>query len=242
MILPIFSYSQNSDSLKIKRVTVTTSVLDYFPNKLNAGNFNLGTEIYLKSRKSIGVNFGLIRSYGPASGWLQIASVNTRGMKIQLEGKHYLNKRKIFQPAILLFWPHIFQYKTQELQNAGYYVAANITYQNTLTDRQETVIDYIDNIPFPNTSHYKQNIYTVDRTVYSANIKFGYQCIKKYGLTVDYAVGIGAQYISSSSKNRIGTDKSWPNSENDFPWEKLFDHGDGIYPNFIYQLKFGWAF
>lgn len=242
-VFSVLMYSQTADSLKAKRVCITTSVFDYLPTiNLNTGNFNIGSEIYLKNRKSVYVNLGVIKSYGPTRGLISNYSLRTEGLKLQMEGRHYFNKRKIFQPAILLFWLHIFQFKTQEVQNAGYYIATNISFQNTKTDKQETIIDYIDNNPFPNTYHYKQNIYTVDRNIYAFNIKFGYQCIKKRGFTVDYAVGLGAQYISSSSRNRMGNDQDWPNSENDIPWKKLFDKGAGIYPRFVYQLKLGWAF
>jgi hypothetical protein len=233
----VLTYSQTTDSLKVKQITITTSVLDYFPTiKLNTGNFNIGSEIYLNNRNSLYANFGLIKSYGQSHGWLSVSSQSTQGLKIQVEGKHYLDKHKIFEPAILLFWPHIFQYKSQTLQNSGYYVAIHSFYQLTTTDRQETVFDYIDNNPYPNTSHYKQNIYSVDRTVYGVNLKFGYQCIKKYGLTVDYSVGLGGQYISSGSNNKLGTD-----NEKDMPWNKLFDSGSGFYPNLIYQLRLGWG-
>jgi hypothetical protein len=235
------TYSQTPDTIKLKRVIITTSLLDYFPTlRLNTGNFNIGSEIYIKNRKSFCVNFGIIKSYGQSSGLISINSQSTQGMKIQVEARHYLNRRKIFEPAIFLFWPHIFQYKSQTLQNTGYYVAIHSSYQWTATDREETVIDYIDNNPFPNTAHYRQNIYTVDRNVYGLNLKFGYQCIKKYGLTIDYGVGLGVQYISSSSKNRIGNDFSWPNSERDHG-NKLFDKGTGIAPNFLYQVRLGWA-
>ncbi|MGQ0829129.1 MAG: hypothetical protein ACT4ON_12130 [Bacteroidota bacterium] len=234
-------HAQNRDSLIFKRFTFTTSVFDYIPNKLNAINFNLGTEIYLQNYKSISANVGLIKSQGASKRNLRISSLSTKGIKVEIEGKHFINKHKIFQPAILLFWFHIFQFKTQNLENTGYYLTANVFYQNTSTERQEIVAN-IDNNPFPNSYQYKQNIYSVERYVYGLNVKFGYQCIKQYGLTIDYAVGIGAQYISSYSQNRIGTDNDWPNSERDFPWNKLFDHGSGIYPNFIYQLKLGWAF
>lgn len=186
------------------------------------------------------MNVGMIRSYGPSNGMLSINSEKTQGMKIQVEGRYYLNKHKIFEPALFLFWPHIFQYKSQTLQNTGYYLAVHSHYQLTTTDRQETIVDYIDNNPFPNTSHYKQNMYTVDRTVYALHLKFGYQCIKKVGLTINYGVGLGIQYISSSSKNRLGNDFSWPNSERDYG-NKLFDKGTGIAPSFVYHVRLGWA-
>lgn len=231
------SFSQSKDSLSFKRIAITTSLFDYVPMALNASTINIGTEIYLKNRRSIGLNLGYISSYGTSGGYLQVSALSTKGIKVQVEGKQYLNRRKIFQPAIFLFWPHIFQFKSQNLQNTGYYVAANVSYQNTKTKREETVVDYIDDLPYPNHTHYKTNIYTVDRNVYALNVKFGYNCIKKCGFTVDYAVGLGAQYISSSSKNRMGT-----NSDLDVYGKKLFDHGDGIYPGFIYQVKLGWAF
>ncbi len=241
-VFSVLTYAQATDSLKIKRVTITTSVFDYFPTfNLNTGNFNIGTEIYLKNRKSLCANFGIIKSYGQSNGLLSISSISTQGLKIQVEGRHYINKHKIFEPSLLLFWPHIFQYKSQTLQNTGYYFAVHSFYQWTATDRQETVVDYIDNNPFPNSRHYKQNIYTVDRNVYGLNIKFGYQCIKKYGLTVDYAVGLGGQFISSSSTNRLGADTNWPNSQNENLSNKLFDKGTGFSPNIIYQVRLGWG-
>lgn len=245
IILMMFSsmiYSQKIDTLKAKRVIISTSVLDYLPSLLNTGNFNIGTEIFLKNRKSLYANLGLIKPYGQSGGIFSVDALSTHGLKIQAEGRHYLNKFKIFEPAILLFWPHIFQYNSQTLENTGYYIAIHPTYQWTATDREETILDYIDNNPYPNTFHYKHNIYTVDRNVYSLNIKLGYQCIKKCGLVIDYAVGLGGQFISSSSKNRMGTDNDYPNSDIDFPWNKLFDKGSGLYPNIIYQLRLGWGF
>lgn len=239
-ILTAFSaqaYAQPADSLKAKRIIITTSVLEYLPTfKLNTGTFNIGTEIYLKNRKSVYASFGLIKSYGQSGGWFSVSSRRTQGLKIQVEGRHYFNRHKIVEPAILLFWPHIFQYKSQALPNTGYYFAVHSSCQWTATDRQETVVDYIDNNPFPNSTHYKQNIYTVERNVYGLNLKFGYQCIKKCGLTVDYSVGLGGQYISSSSGNKLGTNK-----DNDIPWKKLFDSGTGFYPDIIYQVRLGWG-
>lgn len=222
------AYSQHQDSLPFKKVTLNTSLTDYFPDRVNAGNLNMGTEIYLRNRKSVALQFGLIRSYGPSGGFLQLTSLSTQGVRMQVEGKHYFSKRKIVEPAILLFWPHIFQYKTQELQNTGYYIATSILYQHTRTDRQETIADH-------------PGIYTVNRDACAAGIKLGYHCIKSYGLSIDYAIGIGIQYISSTSGNKQATEQGWPYSEKDIPWKKLFDSGAGIYPHFIYKVKLGWS-
>jgi hypothetical protein len=240
--LTTLSYSKSKDSLSFKRFTVTTNLVDYVPTMLNTSCINIGTEVYVKNKKSIGLSIGYIKSNGPSSGYLQLSALSTTGMKVQLEGKHYFNRRKIFTPALFVFWPHIFQFKSQDLQNTGYYVAANVSYQNTQTKRQETIVDYIDDVPYANHTHYKANVYKVDRNVYALNIKIGYNCIKKRGFTIDHAVGLGAQYISSSSKNRMGNDTDWPNSERDIYGKKMFDNGSGIYPSFIYQIKLGWAF
>ncbi|PCJ25518.1 MAG: hypothetical protein COA97_07560 [Flavobacteriales bacterium] len=59
-------------------------------------------------------------------------------------------------------------------------------------------------------------------------------------LTIDYAIGLGGQYISSNSTNRYGIDTDYPNSEKD-RGGKLFDKGTGFSPNIIYQVKLGWA-
>ncbi|MBA3663029.1 MAG: DUF3575 domain-containing protein [Bacteroidetes bacterium] len=240
--LSFITLSQSPDSLRPKRIIVTTSVFEYIPTiKLNTGNFNIGTDIYLSRRKSIYFNCGYIKSFSPAQGLLSISSLNTQGIKMQVEGRHYFRRHKMVQPAILLFWFHIFQYNTQTLSNTGYYTALHTSFQRTATDRQETVVDFINNNPFPNTTHTKLNIYTVNRNAYSVNIKFGYQCIKKCGLTVDYSVGLGAAFISSNSKNRLGSDTDWPHSEQDFPMTKLFDKGTCFYPNVLYQLRLGWG-
>jgi hypothetical protein len=232
VVFILSSNSHTSDSLKIKRWIITTSVFEYWPTfKLNTGNFNAGTEIYLKRNNSLAVNAGIINSYGKSNGLLSIEALSTKGIKLQVEGRHYFGRLKIWEPAILLFWPHILQYKSQILENTGYYMAVHSSFQQTATKRPDDLFSHTGS---------DQNIYTVNRNVYTLNIKFGYQCIKKCGLTIDYSVGLGGQYISSSAKNRAGNDSAWPNSQEDFP-NKLFDHGSKIYPNIVYQVKFGWA-
>jgi len=239
-----FVYSQNSDSIKTKSFNITYSICDHYSLiTANAYNINLGSEIYLKNKNSISFNFGLIKSTMHSGGGLfSISSLNTQGLKIQIERKHYFGKYKLFEPAMLLFWPHISQYKSQTLLNSSYYYSFQAAFQQTATNRQETVVDYIDNNPYPNATHYKKNIYTVDRTVYRINLKIGYQCIKKHGLTIDYAIGLGAKYIYSNSRNQLNTSNSWPQNEKDFPWNKLFDSGNGFYPDIVHQFKIGWSF
>ena len=220
-----FAQSQSSDTLGFKKFIITTSVLEYIPGQLNTGNFNIGSEFYLKKRKAVYINLGIIKSYGPVEPqWLNlfnIPSINTIGFRFQAEGKYYLNKHKIFQPAILLFWPHILQFKSQELQNTGYYVAIHSSYQFTNTERKES-------------HQYKQNIYSVDRNALQLHLKFGYQSIKKYGLVVDYAVGFGIEYVSSNANNKFGNNGTYEIFPN-----KLFDSGDGFFPSFVYQLRIG---
>jgi hypothetical protein len=244
--LPFVVEAQQEDTLKSRQLILTTSILEYLPIPLNSGNFNIGTEFMLKDRKSLSANIGIIRSYSQnADGdWLHlssqnllyISSLNTKGLRLQIEGRHYLGKQKMFEPAVLLFWPHIFQYKTQTQANTGYYVALASTYQYTATDREESIDYYIPDSPY-DLYVYKQNIYTVYRNAVGLNVKFGYQCIKKYGLVVDYAVGLGGQYISSNSANKFGN-----NDDKDLFRNKTFDDGAGFYPMLTYQIRIGWEF
>lgn len=232
---PNYTYSQK-DGLSTNQIMFTTSLLDYLVGPVSCRNLNLGAEFYTRNNNSISLNFGKLESFGSPSstGYFSygVSSTNTSGYKIQLERKHYLNIDSIFWPSIALFWPHILQFKSQDLEYSGYYYAGNIFYQNTKTDRTETLVNPVDQ----NTT----NQYEVARNVYSANLKFGYQCIKKYGLVIDYSVGLGAQYIASSTNNKIGDNTI--NNDRDFPWRKQFDNGSGIYPHLCYQLKLGWAF
>lgn len=228
-----FVFSQQSDTLNFNRITFTCSLLEHLPT-INAFNYNIGTEIYLKNRNSVTANFGLIRSTGHSGAdFITVYSIKTQGYKINLEGRHYLNKHKLFEPAILLFWPHIFQYKSQRLLNSGYYIAIHSSFQQTATNREGDNYNQLNN---------PDDFYTVNRYVYSLNLKLGYNCVKKCGFTFDYAIGLGGKYISSNSINRIGKDDGWPKNEKDIPWNKLFDNGAGFFPNFIYQIKVGWSF
>ncbi|MBI4647293.1 MAG: hypothetical protein HY738_12070 [Bacteroidia bacterium] len=71
IFLTIFSlsaYSHVTDTLKAKQIIISTSMLGYLPTiTLNTVNFNIGTEIYLKNRKSLYANYGLIKSYGQSN-------------------------------------------------------------------------------------------------------------------------------------------------------------------------------
>ncbi len=214
-------YTQQPSPQDIKKTVLSTSVLEYIPFVWNAGNFNIGVEKYFSKQKSVYANIGLIKSYGASSGWLQLPSKSISGFKIQLEGRHYLNRNKIFDPAVLLFWPHIFQYNSQTIENSGYYVAVHTDLQQLNITREETY--------FPGD-------YSVDRTSVGMHFNIGYQCIKSFGLVVDYSIGLGAQYITSSSKNKLGSD-----TDKDWPWKKSIDDGSGIYPSIVYQVRIGWG-
>ena len=238
MILAIFcsvAYGQQADSLQVKKLVITTSVFDYFPGTLNSANFNIGAEKMVANYTSVYANLGVIHSYGGIDDtWFQIANKKTSGFRFQLEGRRYLNRHKIFDPAVLLFWPHIFQYKSQSLQNSGYYFALHTSYQQTNTEREEIFSD-----PSYPTSDFKyiHNDYKVERSAIKMHVKFGYQCIKSYGMVVDYSVGLGGQYINSSSEGKLGTD-----DDKDWPWNKEFDDGSGFFFSPVYQIRIGWGF
>jgi hypothetical protein len=237
-----FSQDLKIDSLVVKRVIFSSSLLEYFPNKFNAGNLNFGAEIYLGNRKSILMNFGYLNSYGSSNGVMQVTAISTSGFRLQLEGKHFLNKRKLFEPAIFVFWPHIFQYNSKNYQNSGYYLSTNLFYQKTLTFNEETVLDYIDDQPYPGTSHYKINEYKTYRKLIGLNFKIGYHCIKKSGFIVDYSIGFGGKYMKYDTQNRKSDDSNWVDSELESAWIKFPNSKSGIFPTVSYQLKLGWSF
>lgn len=237
------SYSQIKDSLKIQSLNITTTICDYYSMiGTNAYNFNLGSEIYIKNRNSLALNFGLIKSFEPSKGIFSIYSLKTKGFKFQTEYKHYFGKHQLFQPAIILFWPHILQYHTKKMENSGYYYSFQMAFQQTSTKRDESIFDYINDWPYPNTSYYKNNFYTVERTVYRMNLKIGYQCVKINGLTIDYAIGLGVKYLDSFTKNQINKSESWPQNEKDLIiGHKLFEKGHGFYPDVVHQFKIGFG-
>jgi hypothetical protein len=242
--LAVFSchcYSQHGDSLGVKRFILTTSVLEYFPSIfLNTGNFNIGTEIYLGNSKSVYFGAGLIKSYGPTGdNLIEISALSTTGVKLQLEGRRYLNKRKLFEPAIILFWPHIFQYHTQAVQNSGYYTGFHCFYQYTETVRLQSYLASEISTPYGVIRDYKDNLYTVSRNATSVNLIFGYQCIKRYGLVVDYFVGAGVQFISSHSWNRVDAESQDSGDENEL--FKPFNYGNAFAPSLIYKVRVGWG-
>lgn len=217
-------YSQNNDTSRFKKVVITTTLSDYIPGLFyQTINFNLGAEIYIKNRKSIWFNLGALKRY-QSSGWFfgELYSPYTMGFKAQGEGRYYLNKHKVFEPAVLLFWPHIFQFDSQELENSGYYVAIHSSF-NRVHYRYDFTCWNKDGISYVNT----------------LNIKFGYQCVKKIGLTVDFAIGIGGRYIYSNPNSN-------PNEGClDYPynfWDLFITPRDGFSPNAVFQFRLGWAF
>jgi hypothetical protein len=233
------------ESLSPKPVVLSTSIIEYFPNpKLNTVNVNLGAELYLRNNYSLYLNTGLLLSNGPSgNNYYEVPAESSHGYKFRLEGRRYLNHHKVVEPAMLLFWPHVFQYHSQEHANSGFYLGLSSTYQWTQTDRKQSVVDYIDYSTFPQgITVYKDNVYSVDRSAIGLNLLIGYQCIKKGNFTLDYAVGFGFLYINSQYRNRQGTDQDYPNSTKEWPMDKYFDYGTGISPNLLYQLRMGWAF
>ena len=218
LIQPFWLNCQTLDSLPLRRIGIRTSVIEYLPTlNLNTGNINLGLETYLNRRNSIYINVGLIRFYGQKPDLLFIPSISTRGTKIQFEIKHFIGQH---QP-------------NRKISN---YFSVQIIGQTTETIRQETVKDNIDSIPYPNFIHYRQNFYNVSRNLTKANLKFGAQLIKSSGITIDASVGLGGQYISSTSPGESGFDGSA-----DIPWNKRFNRGSGIYPSLICQIHAGWT-
>lgn len=228
------------DSLKAKKVTINCSVLEVFPTLLlYTSNFNLGTEIYLKKGNSVYLNGGFITSHGKSSGYIGIYALETKGFKIQAEAKHYLGKHKVVQPAMLLFWPHIFQFHSQKLANTGFYVSTHCFFQSTETLREQS---FAYDAYGPNKPRVLvDNRYVVSRRVGGLHLKFGYHCIKPSGVSIDYAVGAGAQIINSESGGKSSLGSVWSETQTEFGG-KLFDSGFAIAPSFVYHLRIGFGY
>ncbi len=233
------SFSQANDSPKVKKYSITTSILDYVSEfrTFNEITYNIEFSFPIKNRNFANLNVGYLKSNENESKKYFLSAFNnplnkTQGYRIQLEGRHYLNKHKLFEPSLVLFWLGLFQYKSIEQNNTGYYIAFQSKYQFTETNREETVVDYIQEQPYFQT-FYKQNNYTVSRNLHGGYFKFGYNAIKKSGFTVDHAIGIGVAYVSSSSKNKLG-------DGSDF--DKSFDNGSSLNFDWTYSFKIGWSF
>lgn len=233
------SFSQTTDSIAERRVSITTSVLDYVSEfrMFNEITYNIEVTIPIKNRNFVCFNAGYLKSNEDESKKFFLSAFNntlnkTQGYRFQLEGRHYLNKHKLFEPSLVLFWLGLFQYKSVKQVNTGYYVSFQSTCQFTETERTESIVDYIQEQPYFQT-FYKQNNYIVDRNVLGGYFKFGYNAIKKSGFTVDHAIGIGAVYISSTSKNKLGVGSEFDES---------FDSGSSTSFDWTYTFKIGWSF
>ena len=229
VFLQTLSFSQTIDSLRGTKFIITTLPPFISWDIVPCTNYNIGTEIYIKNRKSLYVNVGYLES-GATNDWLSLNQLGTKGVKIQIEGKHYFNKRDLIEPLILAFCPHIFQYKTKNRLNTGYYFALHSTIQQTQTKREEILNEY--------SSNSISNIYKVNRSVFAINGVFGYTCLKKYFLVIDYAVGPGIRLVYSNSKNNLGYDNNTLQSSKYF---SRFDDDLHLGFNLVYQIRIGFG-
>ena len=222
------------DSLPAKKVSFHTIASGYLPYpQLQVINYNLGTEISLKNRNTININLGYLNKSNPIDNDIfQIKIESTKGFRGQFEVKHYLNRHKLIEPLIFFSLPHIFQFKSQAFQNTGYYISGLISYQNTTSERIETIINYNTT-----SNQYLYSNYSVLRNSVSLIAKGGYSCIKSYGLLIDISYGIGAIWLDSKAVN-----KQTQQSIYYFSWKNDFDHRQGIFPQVWYQVKLGWVF
>ncbi len=174
LLFPAIIFSQTET--KPKNIILTTSITQSFElAAFTNASLNLGMEHYLKNSKSLLVNVGLADIYD-----LFDPDINMRGIRLQLEGRHYFKRKKIFGPLFLLYWPHIFQMNSQELENTGYYLALNAYGQYSERETGSLIGSEL----------------LLNRKA-GLNIKFGFQSINKFGLVIDYAMGGGIGYYST---------------------------------------------
>lgn len=223
IVAVVYAFDINAkpnNTQRSKRFAIKTSLFDYVPGiKLNTVNYNLGLEFRFAKGKSIAVNAGTIISSASPQGFFVIPSLSTNGYKGEVDIRLY----------------HDIGFEERQLKRL--YFGPHFVYKQTETKRGETVLDYIDNNPFPNSQHYKQNIYNVNRKVIALNWKIGWQYISRPGFLMDFSIAFGGAYISSHSPDKLGD-----NSVNDIPWKKQFDSGSEICPNAKIQFAIGWAF
>jgi len=189
------------DSLSFKKIAISTSLLEYFPNpKLYTINCNLGAEFYIKNGYSIYLGAGVLLPAGSPNSYFGIPSEQSKGYKLRLEARRYLKRKKEVEPAMLAFWPHVFQYHNVPYQNSGFYTGFSSSFQYTETERKESVQD--ESNPAGNPV-YKDNVYLVHRNQLAINLMLGFQCIKKSGFFVDYAVGLGIQLVAVAQPSAL---------------------------------------
>ncbi len=199
-----------------KKMVFSTSVFEYAGmNYLGVSNFNLGMERYFGNKHAVYINAGYLKSVFEPANFFNEKS-NSSGIALQLEGRYYFGKWKIIDPLVLVFWPHLFQYKTQELENSGYYFSLMAQYQH-INSKEFLIVDQVS----------RQNLIQ-DNFGFSA--KVGYQCIKTFGLVLDYSVGIGLKYKESNSD---GT------RDSRFLGQNYIE--SGLFPILHYQLRIGFG-
>jgi hypothetical protein len=212
-----FNYAKaQNESIKEKcKLVITTSLFENIPSPVGmpVAIFNIGTDISLNKNYSIAFNIGYVR--GAGGSLMNFSTEDDKGFRLQAEIRRYLNKTKMWEPGVLLFPPHIFQYKTVDKWNAGYYTG-------WLTDYQYTESKY-----------FTENHYKIYRHAAKLHAIFGYQCVKSYHVVVDFSVGAGLQYIFSESPQNLTM-----NSDSG-PWGQKLHDESGIFPSIGYKMRVG---
>ncbi len=206
----------NKDSLTAKKIIVTTSLTDYIPRVyFQAIRYNIGVEVYLKDRKSIYASLGYIYSNGYKEGFYRAASYGTQGVRLQVEGRYYFQKHKIY-PAALIILPHLLQFSTQKKLNTGYYTGINTFHERSITHRETPHI----RTPYDETIK-KAGLFSV----------FGYQCQKKSKLIIDQSIGFGVLILHTKLSNGFSVyDRKTSSFQSDFT---------RVLPELFYNFRIG---
>jgi hypothetical protein len=222
--LLIFNLVFSQDSLNPdKPNTFSISLLELIPfGEQNTANFNLGKEFNLKENHSIYLNIGYLHSYGLPfmEKWFgplfSHIATDSRGVKIQIEKKKYLNKQQKEKFLYFLFWPHIFQPATS-YKNSGYYFSLGAIGSFLITEE----------------NYYR--IYKLHRDEYILNVQYGYKGIMDVGLVLDFSMGIGVQFVNSYTTDKI--------IDNYLTLEYFEENKKSFNPFwFIVKMRAGWNF
>lgn len=235
--LQFIVYSQNPDSLPLKRFNLGISLLEdpaLFTWQVNAMTNSLHFEWYTEDRVSVSFSLGYVGSLKPTpdANAFGISSVESvKGFKYQSEYRKYLNRTKRFIPAYI-FLPHLLQFRSVSAPNTGYYAGFNAMFLHTVIQRRQEI---------PNEPLVPE-LYQVNRTATGVSLKAGYMCQYKSGFTLDLNFGFGVQYIVSNYSNRFIDPFSAQAQERELGADKLVDNGTKATAYFSSNLKLGWAF
>lgn len=215
-LLVTFCDAQKSDSIsKNFSFCIKYDIIRLLPDVfgMKYGCICFGIESNFNKKNSIGIDLGYITDYGETKE-NGIGNISAKKIKGYYSNIEYRH-----------YYKSTNRYK--------FYYGINFLYQKTKTERSEMIINSTNYLNVINSS----NIYFVNREVYASHIKAGIKMEFSHFI-FDPEFGFGLRYIKSATKNQKGS----PDHTYEFPYNKVYDFGEKLFPSFNYNLKIGWLF